>query len=134
MTAEPADADGQQAEAALRRLLEREPGNGDALRRLGLLAMQAGRHEAAVDYFRQALAAGKRGAMGDGEGSGGQPADDAACHLDLRGPLTRPSPGGRGDERRPHPALSQGERGRRGKALTLPSPKGRGDVGARPSP
>ncbi len=58
---DPCGATSPEAETALRRVLERDPDNRNALRRLGLLAMQAGRGEAAVDYLQRAVALGESG-------------------------------------------------------------------------
>jgi predicted O-linked N-acetylglucosamine transferase (SPINDLY family) len=45
-----------EAEAGYRQVLERRPGHPVALHRLGILSLQGGRAEAAVELFRQALA------------------------------------------------------------------------------
>ena len=45
-----------QAERIYRAILQANPRHPDALHLLGLIAHEAGRHDAAVDYIRQAIA------------------------------------------------------------------------------
>src|SRR5271166_6611449 len=45
-----------EAEACYRRVLAAEPGNADALNMLGIVALQSGRGDAAVEMIRQAIA------------------------------------------------------------------------------
>ena len=45
-----------EAEACYRRVLAAEPGNADALNMLGIVALQSGRSDAAVEMIRQAIA------------------------------------------------------------------------------
>ena len=46
----------QAAEQIYRQILEAEPNQADAMHLLGVIAHQVGRHEAAVDYIRRAIA------------------------------------------------------------------------------
>lgn len=45
-----------EAEATCRRILLRKPGSPDALHLLGMIALQGGRHDVAVDYLNRAIA------------------------------------------------------------------------------
>lgn len=46
----------QQAEAACRQILKTQAGNADAFHLLGMIALQGGRYDAAVDYLNRAIA------------------------------------------------------------------------------
>ncbi len=75
----------QQAEAACRRILKTQAGSPDALHILGMIALQGGRFDAAVDYLNRAIArdptvAEYHNSLGEIRRAAGQPDEAAASY------------------------------------------------------
>ncbi len=89
----------KEAEAVYRRILEADPENADALHLLGVVARQAGRHDAAVDLIQRAIARNGRNPsyhanLGTALEVSGRREDALAAALHLCAPVLTAQPSG----------------------------------------